>query len=155
MVTTGGAEGETQRKRKFVARTEGENQGGGKEGKREKGDTERENERNRMSFRGRLISLSTRLPVSLCPRFFVSLFCSTSCARKLESVTPFATRHLPPRYLHTRPFKNCESCGVDIPSITTMPIVRDIFLSGGKKFEELNRQIRESIESNDILYHVR
>lgn len=34
MVTTGGAEGETQRKRKFVARTEGENQGGGKEGER-------------------------------------------------------------------------------------------------------------------------
>lgn len=103
MVTTGVTEGETERKRKFVARTEGEYQEGEKR-EREREGTERENERDRMSFRGRLISLSTRLPVSLCPRLFVSLFYSTSCARKLESVTPFAIRPLP-SYLHVRPFK--------------------------------------------------
>lgn len=126
MVTTGGAEGETERKRKFVAwtgRVKGREPGGRREEEWE--ETERETEKDRMSFRGRLISLSTRLPVSLCPRLFVSLFCSTSCARKFESVTLFATRPLPVIYI-CNPLKLWASRGRH--SMTTINRCRNIFL---------------------------
>lgn len=57
------------------------------EGKTRKERKKKRGRESRMSFRGRLTSLSTRLLISLCPRLFVSLFrFPTSRARKFESV---------------------------------------------------------------------
>lgn len=75
MVTTGGAEGETERKRKFVARIEGRKpEGKRKKRRRERGDGKRERERpDVLSWLTYFVV--DRLLVSLCPRLFVSLFC--------------------------------------------------------------------------------
>lgn len=72
IVTTGGAEGERKRTVNLWC-------------------PEKTRERGRMSFRGRLDSVTTRDFPFLCVRvLFVSLFRPTSCTRKLESVTVYS-----------------------------------------------------------------
>lgn len=127
MVTTGGAEGETERKPKFVARIEGENQ-------REREGRRKERTRDRMSFRGRLISLSTRLPVSLCLRLFVSLYFAqlpvsenskaSLCHRSL-ALSPVIYIRDPLKF-----FKGLTEL-IDITSTTTINRVK--YFSFGKK----------------------
>jgi len=58
-------------------------------GNHEENKRENERKRDRMSFRGRLApwTAPTRLPVSLCPYLFVSLFHSTSSVQKFDNVT--------------------------------------------------------------------
>lgn len=157
MVTTGGVEGETKRKRKFVARTEGENQEERKEGEGggERGDGERERDIPDV------LSWSTYFVVDEASRFFVSTplcFVISPNFLRPKIRKRHAVRHSPPApfaVIYIRdPSKLWVSrdryyFGDNDPLYTIFSLGK----KGIRRIKSIN--IVRMSRSNDILHHVR